>query len=342
MRIELDAPPAAPSGRTRCASTRSTRSATRARSTPRTRRRSRITGTTRRATSRRGRRATSRASASTRRCGASSAPGTRSPPARSARATPTAAAGSHALFTCRPWRKRGVGAALLRRRVRALLGALASAASGSASTPRATPARSGSTSAPGWRPRLGWVMYETALGRGSEASSRSSARPSARDNRRRVDSRVARAADDPVIAPHDARSARCWAASGEASQNSSIFVASLWSSLREIAHISTGSSPSLRCERGVRGATRTTEPARTASDVVAGAEGQRPARDDVELLDLVVVVAGALLEVRVRRDADQRDRELLGLRARRSGAGTRPGRRCRRSASSTSSALTIL
>ena len=32
---------------------------------------------------------------------------------------------------------------------------------------------------------------------------------------------------------------------------------------RETAHISTGSSPSLRCERGVRGATRTTDPAST-------------------------------------------------------------------------------
>src|SRR3954449_4370724 len=49
-----------------------------------------------------------------------------------------------------------------------------------------------------------------------------------------------------------------------------------------------------------------------ALDLVAEAHRQRPARDEVELLDLVVVVAGALLEVRVRRDADQRRGELLG------------------------------
>ena len=47
------------------------------------------------------------------------------------------------------------------------------------------------------------------------------------------------------------------------------------------------------------------------ADLVAEAHRQRPARDEVELLDLVVVVAGALLEVRVRRHADQRHRELL-------------------------------
>ena len=100
---------------------------------------------------------------------------------------------------------------------------------------------------------------------------------------------------------------------GDASQKSSIFVASSWSILREIAHSSTGSSPSLRCERGVCGATRIADGAVTFVHLVAGAERQRPARDDVELLDLVVEVAGALLEVRVRRDADQRRRELLGL-----------------------------
>jgi GNAT superfamily N-acetyltransferase len=52
------------------------------------------TGSTRRATSSRGRSGTSGASATIRRSGASSAPGTRSPPARFVRATRTAAAGS--------------------------------------------------------------------------------------------------------------------------------------------------------------------------------------------------------------------------------------------------------
>src|SRR3954469_2280096 len=48
-------------------------------------------------------------------------------------------------------------------------------------------------------------------------------------------------------------------------------------------------------------------------DVVAEPYGQRPGRDHVDLLDLLVVVAGPLLEVRVRRDPDQGHRQLLGL-----------------------------
>ena len=102
-----------PSGRTGCASSRSTRSVTRSSSTPRTRRRSRMPGTSRRATSSRG----------------------RSGHLGSERFDPTLwcvvragdeiAAGTictgdtyggglvHALFTRRPWRKQGVGAALL-------------------------------------------------------------------------------------------------------------------------------------------------------------------------------------------------------------------------------------
>src|SRR5919202_521849 len=62
-------------------------------------------------------------------------------------------------------------------------------------------------------------------------------------------------------APHARH--RCWRASGDASQKSSIFVASCRPRLREIAQSSTGSSPSLRCERGVRGATRTAAPGPT-------------------------------------------------------------------------------
>ena len=107
-------------------------------------------------------------------------------------------------------------------------------------------------------------------------------------------------------------SQRCWAASGEASQNSSIFVASPWSSLRETAHSSTGSSPSLRCERGVLGRDAHRGGRAHRPDLVAEAHGQHAAGDEVELLHLVVEVAGALLEVRVRRHADQGRRELLG------------------------------
>jgi GNAT superfamily N-acetyltransferase len=53
----------------------------------------------------------------------------------------------HALFTRRPWRRQGVGAGCSATRSDAS-GSAVSAASGSASTRRATPARSASTSAP--------------------------------------------------------------------------------------------------------------------------------------------------------------------------------------------------
>ena len=46
-------------------------------------------------------------------------------------------------------------------------------------------------------------------------------------------------------------------------------------------------------------------------NLVAEAHGQRPARDQVDLLLALVVVARALLEVAVRRHADQRHRHLL-------------------------------
>ena len=61
---------------------------------------------------------------------------------------------------------------------------------------------------------------------------------------------------------------RC-AASGEASQKSSSLVASPRSLLRETAHISTGSSPSLRCERGVPGDARTALPPPASSSISA-------------------------------------------------------------------------
>src|SRR6185312_7562288 len=47
--------------------------------------------------------------------------------------------------------------------------------------------------------------------------------------------------------------------------------------------------------------------------ILAEAHRQRSPRDDVDLLDLLVEMPGALLEVRVRRNADQRDRQLLAL-----------------------------
>jgi GNAT superfamily N-acetyltransferase len=78
--------------------------------------------------------------------------GTRSPPGRSARATRTAAA----LSTRSSPVARGASRAWARHSWATRSGAsgsAASTASGSASTRRATPARSASTSAPGWRPR---------------------------------------------------------------------------------------------------------------------------------------------------------------------------------------------
>ena len=99
--------------------------------------------------------------------------------------------------------------------------------------------------------------------------------------------------------------------SGDASQKSSILVASACSILREIAHISTGSASSLRCDRGVLGATLTAAGALNDPDLVAEAHRQGAARHEIELLDLVVEVAGPLLEVQVRRHANQRHRQLL-------------------------------
>ena len=70
-------------------------------------------------------------------------------------------------------------------------------------------------------------------------------------------------AADRLYAAVRLRPGRFCTASGDASQKSSILTASEPSIRVDTAHISTGSSPSLRCERGVRGATRTTDPAAT-------------------------------------------------------------------------------
>ncbi len=100
-----------PSGRTGCAWSRSTRCVTRLSFMPRATRRSPITGATCRAMSSRGQRATSGVSALTRRSGAWSALGMRSPPGRSALATRTAAAG----YTCCSRVALGAGRAWVRR-----------------------------------------------------------------------------------------------------------------------------------------------------------------------------------------------------------------------------------
>ena len=162
MRIELDAPPPRPNGRTGYASSRSTSSATRASSTPPTRRRSPTTGTT---------------------CRATSTPG-RSPTSQSERFDPALwcvvragdeiAAGTistgdtygggfvHALFTRRPWRRQGVGAALLAdafgrlwERGERSVGLGVDAASDTGAFRLYERA--------GMSPALGWVLYEKAL-----------------------------------------------------------------------------------------------------------------------------------------------------------------------------------
>ena len=141
---------------------RSTRSATRASSTPRTRRRSPITGTTRRATSTRGRRPPRGASASTRRSGASSAPGTRSPPGRSAPATPTAAASS----TRSSRAARGASRASARRCSRDAFGRFWERGERSVGLGVDAANDTGAFrlyERAGMTPALGWVMYEKQL-----------------------------------------------------------------------------------------------------------------------------------------------------------------------------------
>ena len=81
-------------------------------------------------------------------------------------------------------------------------------------------------------------------------------------------------------------------------QNSSIFVPSRCPRRRETAHILRGPRVALvaGAERGVRGATRTTEPApRPRAKRIPTASP----RDAVDLLDLLVEMPRALLEVRV-------------------------------------------
>ncbi len=93
MRIEVQTPPPAPTGRTGYELSRSTSNGTRSSSTPRARRRLRIIGSTPRASSNCGRGATLAASVLTRRSGASFARETRLPPERSAPVIRTGAAG---------------------------------------------------------------------------------------------------------------------------------------------------------------------------------------------------------------------------------------------------------
>jgi hypothetical protein len=86
-------------------------------------------------------------------------------------------------------------------------------------------------------------------------------------------------------------------------------VASEVSIRRDTAHTSAGSEPSIRCDRGVSLATLTAAGALT-SDLVTEAHRQNSTAHQIELLDLVVEVTGALLEVRVRGDPDEGHRQL--------------------------------
>ena len=69
----------------------------------------------------------------------------------------------HVLFTRRPWRKQGVGAALLRDSF-GRFWERGEHSVGLGVDAEATRARFASTSAPEWRPSSGWVMYEKKLG----------------------------------------------------------------------------------------------------------------------------------------------------------------------------------
>ena len=136
--------------------------------------------------------------------------------------------------------------------------------------PRQSRARSGSSSRPATRSSATattpWSRSPTAArssrapttgGRpGGSSTSRSSATS---DRSAYIGSGTQYACLTPIYA-----SRRC-AAWGDASQNSSIFVASSWPRRGETAHSSTGSSPSFLCERGVSGATRATLPAASST-----------------------------------------------------------------------------
>ena len=152
-----------PSGRRGCASSPSTRSATRASSTPRTRRRSPIPGNPRRATSSHGQRRTSRASASIRRSGASSRAGDEIAAGTICTGDTYGGGWVHTLFTRRPWRKQGVGSALLGDAFRRLWERGERSVGLGADTASDTGAfrlyeRAGMT------PMLGWAVYEKELG----------------------------------------------------------------------------------------------------------------------------------------------------------------------------------
>ena len=106
--------------------------------------------------------ATSGASASIRRCGASSAPGTRSRPGRSAPATPTAAASS----TCSSRVARGASRASARRSSRDVFGRFWERGERSVGLGVDAASDTGAFrlyERAGMAPALGWVMYEKEL-----------------------------------------------------------------------------------------------------------------------------------------------------------------------------------
>jgi hypothetical protein len=88
-------------------------------------------------------------------------------------------------------------------------------------------------------------------------------------------------------------------------------------------HISTGSSPSLRCARRVRD---NPERSRSSEDehIVTAADREGSTADQVELLEVLVGVGGPAFEVGMRRDAHERDGKLT--RAERLGQGPKLSR----------------
>ena len=146
-----------------CAPPSSTRSATRTRSTRPSRKRLRMRGSTPGAISSPGRRPTCRASGTTRPCGPSFGQETRSPPERSALPDTYGGGFVQILFTRRPWRRHGVGAALLADAFRRLW------EGGERSVGLGVDTESGTGAfrlyeRAGMTPTLGWVQYEKALG----------------------------------------------------------------------------------------------------------------------------------------------------------------------------------
>ena len=121
-----------------------------------------------------------------------------------------------------------------------------------------------------------------------------------------------RAHFDRSSARRQAAGSRRWAASGDASQKASSLSRRRVEPARHRPHLDgLVALVAVRARRPRRDAHD--RPAGDPLHLVAEAHRQRAARDHVDLLHLVVEVPGALLEVGVGRDADQRDRQLLSV-----------------------------